>query len=484
MITRKGSHGGQETSMKAAAVMQFASKYASIGIQLVVTAVLARLVSPEAYGLMAIIMVFTTFFSMFSDMGVGVAIVQFRDLEERDFGGLFAFSAILGILLTAVFCAASVPISVVYGEGALVGLCVAVAPSLLFSCMNMVPNGLMLRERRFAAIGVRLVVANVVSGSVAIAAAFLGLGAYALVIQTVLSALVVLVWNVAARPIRQVDVHFMGTLRRIFSYSVWQFGFTAINFFSRNLDNLMIGKVLGSVPLAYYSNAYKLTTYPMTALSSVIASVIQPFMAEYKDNLERMCECFWRVEKLLSLVGAPIAAIIFCFSEEIVMVFYGDQWLESVPLLQVLALSVYIQIMGNPSGAFYQSCGRTDYMFRAGVINTLITVAGLFGGLAFGGLWGAALGVSLGYCLHLVSICYYLLGKVLRIRLWELKRFLPEVATAIASCVACCVLVQVLPAGVSAIAEASIKAVLVGGILLVGYVLSGQMSLLKSLLKR
>ena len=123
-------------------------------------------------------------------------------------------------------------------------------------------------------------------------------------------------------------------------------------------------------------------------------------------------------------------------------------------------------------------------MFRAGVINTLVTVAGLFGGLAFGGLWGAALGVSLGYCLHLVSICYYLLGKVLRIRLRELKRFLPEVATAIASCVACCVLVQVLPAGVSAIAEASIKAVLVGGILLVGYVLSGQMSLLKFLLKR
>lgn len=471
-------------SMKVAAAMQFASKYASMGIQLVVTAVLARLVSPEAYGLMAIITVFTTFFSMFSDMGVGIAIVQFRDLEERDFGGLFAFSTILGILLLAIFCVVSVPISVVYGERELVGLCVAVGPSLLFSCMNMVPNGLMLRERRFAAIGVRLVAANVASGSVAIAAAFFGLGAYALAVQTVLSALVVLAWNIAARPIRQVNIHFMGTLRRIFSYSAWQFGFTAINFFSRNLDNLIIGKVLGSVPLAYYSNAYKFTTYPMNALSSVIASVIQPFMAEYQDNLERMRDCFWRVEKLLSLVGAPIAAIMFCFSEEIVLVFYGDQWLESAPLLQILSLSIYVQILGNPSGAFYQSCGRTDYMFRAGITNTLITVAGLFGGLIFGGLWGAALGVSLGYCLHLVSICYYLLNKVLRIRLQELKRFLPEVSTAITSCVACCALVQVLPAGISAIAEAAIKAVLVGGILLVGYGLSGQLSLLKSFLKR
>ena len=468
--------------MKTAAAMQFASKYASIGIQLVITAILARLVSPEAYGLMAIITVFTTFFSMFSDMGIGIAIVQFRDLKERDFGALFAFSIILGILLSVVFCAMSVPISTVYGEEALVGLCVAVAPSLLLSCMNMVPNGLMLRERRFAAIGIRLVTANVVSGSLAITAAFLGLGAYALVIQTVLSALVMLVWNVVARPIKQVNVHFMGPLREIFSYSAWQFGFTAINFFSRNLDNLVIGKMLGSIPLAYYSNAYRITTYPMTALSSVIASVIQPFMAEHQDDLEKMRECFWRVEKLLSLVGAPIAAFMFCFSEEIVLVFYGDQWLGSVPLLQVLSLSVYFQIVGNPTGAFYQSCGRTDYMFRAGIVNTLITVAGLFCGLALGGLWGAALGVSLGYCLHFVSACHFLLRKVLCIRLRELSRFLPEMGTAIISCIACFVLTQVLPAGMPMIAQAVVKALLVVGILLAGYALSGQLPLLKTLL--
>lgn len=475
--------GGKDISMKAAAVMQFVSKYASMGVQLVVTAVLARLVSPEAYGLMAIVTVFTTFFSMFADMGVGVAIVQFRKLEERDFGSLFAFSMILGVALSAVFCAMSLPISYVYGEDALVGLCAAAAPSLLFSCMNMVPNGLMLRERRFAAIGVRLVVASLVSGVVAIAAAALGMGAYALTLQAVLSSLVVLVWNVIARPIRQVNLRFMGTLRRIFSYSAWQFGFTLLNYFSRNLDNLVIGKVLGSGPLGYYNNAYKLTTYPMTALSGVVASVIQPFMAEHQDDLGRMQYCFWRVEKFLSLVGAPITAVMFCFSEEIVLLFYGDQWLESVPLLRVLSLSVYFQIVGNPSGAFYQSCGRTDYMFRSGLINTLIAIVGFCAGLVVGGLWGATLGVSLGYCLHIVTFCYYLLGKTLRIKLRELKRFLPEMTMAVVACGVCFALSPVLLADLSIAIEVFVKAVLIALIFIAGYGMSGQFSYLGSLLK-
>lgn len=171
--------------------MQFGSKYVSMGAQLVITAVLARLISPGDFGLMAIVTVFTGLFSLLSDMGVGTAIVQYRDLTERDYGGLFAFSALLAAGLSLAFCAASPFIAAVYGDARLVPLCLASAPALLFSTLNMVPNGLMLKELRFAAIGVRLVAATVVSGGVAIAASALGAGCYALVLQTVLSAAVV-----------------------------------------------------------------------------------------------------------------------------------------------------------------------------------------------------------------------------------------------------------------------------------------------------
>ena len=114
-------------SMRRAALVQLGSKYASIVAQLLVTAVLARLISPAEFGTLAIVTVFTTFFTLFSDMGIGVAIVQFRDLTERDFGKLFGFSIVLAAGLTAAFCVAAFPISVVYRDPELVPLCMVAA---------------------------------------------------------------------------------------------------------------------------------------------------------------------------------------------------------------------------------------------------------------------------------------------------------------------------------------------------------------------
>lgn len=468
-------------SMKVAAMIQLVSKYASILAQLIVTAVLSRLVTPEEYGLMAIVTVFTAFFIMFTDMGLGVAIVQFRDLTERDFGSLFAVSSFFGAILSTLFCIASIPISLFYGSGELIGLCCAAAPSLLFSCMNMVPNGLMLREKRFAGIGIRLVASNVVSGAIAIALAFFGWGAYALVAQTVLSTLFVLLWNLSARHVHEINLHFGKVLRKVFSYSANQFGFSFLNYFARNLDRLVIGRVLGSQQLAFYDRAYKLTTYPMNSLSSVVASVIQPFMAEHQDEKDVLGACWWRVTRLLSLVGAPITAILVGCSKEVTLLFYGGQWGEAVPLLQVLSISVYFQMIGNPSGAFYQSAGRTDRMFQAGIINTLLTVGGLVGGLALGGLQGAAFGISLSYCLHMVTMYYYLLKGILGISAGELVSFIPEIATAAAVCLLCFFMGSFL-SGASLLISGGIKFLLILIVFIIVYKTFGITSLFRQLL--
>lgn len=478
-----GRRALQSGSMRGAAVIQFASKYASIGVQLVVTAVLSRLVTPDEYGLMAIVNVFTALFALFTDMGLGVAIVQFRDLEERDFGALFAFSVILGTGLAVAFCFLAVPVSWFYGHDELVGLCLAAAPSILFSCMNMVPNGLMLREKRFMGIGVRLVTCNLVAGVVAIALAFSGWGAYALVAQVVLSALLVLVWNLFARPLHEVSLGFGSTLSKVSSYSANQFAFNFLNYFARNLDNLVIGRVLGSQSLAYYDKAYKLTTYPLSALSSVVASVVQPFMAEHQDEQDVLRACWWKVTKLLSLVGAPIAAVLFCCAEEVTLLFYGDQWGAAAPLLQVLSLSVYVQIIGNPSGAFYQSAGRTDSMFKAGLVNTVLTVTGLAVGLSLGGLQGAALGISLAYCCHLFAMYYFLLKQILGVKPRELLALLPEVAAAIAACVICAVASSLL-GNLELIESFVIKFALTAAVMLAVYIPAGQLKRLKELLGR
>ena len=474
--------GRRGMSMRAAALFQFGSKYISMGAQIVITMVLARLIAPEDFGLVAIVTVFTGLFSLLSDMGVGVAIVQYRDLTEEDYGALFGFSALLAVVLAAAYCAASPLIATFYGDARLIPLCCAASPQLLFSTLNMVPSGLMLKERRFSATGIRLVSATVVSGAVAIGLAFAGAGCYALVVQSGLSAFIVLAWNLAARGVRCVSLRFKGPLKRIFSYSAYQFGFSLINYFSRNLDNMLIGRFMGSAQLGYYDKAYKLTGYPLSAFSSVIGSIIQPYMAEHQDDPDAIFNCFMRIEKLLSLVGAGVAVVFMCASSEIIQVCFGSGWESSIPVFAVLGVSVYFQMMGNPSGAFFQSLGRTDYMFRVGLINTCITVVGLCAGLAGGSILTVAYGIAVAYCLHMFSIAYFLIHKGFGQSYGCLKAFLPEICVGLVAGAAISLVFTFVDLPV--LAALAVKILLVGGLILLGYGATGQLKHFKELLGR
>lgn len=477
--TTKKAHG---MGMRTAALIQLGSRYASIVVQLGITAVLARLVSPAEFGTLAIVTVFTSFFTMFSDMGIGVAVVQFRDLTEEDLGRLFGFSVVLAAVLGLVFCAAALPISWVYGEAELVPLCCVASLSLVCATLNMVPNGIMLRERKFAQIGLRLVVVTLFSGAVGIALALAGFGCYALVLQIVATSAGVLVWNVAACPVRKVSLRFMPTLRRVFSYSSYQFGFGLVNYFNRNLDNLLIGKVAGTQMLGYYDKAYKLTTYPMSSFSSVIGSVIQPYMAEHQDEADVVFACWRRVAKLCSLVGAVVAVAMFCCSEEIIALMYGEQWGASAVMLRALALGVYAQMVANPTGAFFQSIGRTDLMFRCGLVNSAIMVAAIVGGLALGGVDVCAWFVGASFFVQLLMSCYFLLRKGFDTSLRVLGEFVPELAggvfaTALGMCAGSLLSTNVY---LRVVAKAGVSLAVLAAV----YAATGQLKFLRSFVRR
>ena len=472
-----------EVGIRGAALIQFASKYSTIFVSLIVTAVLARLLTPADFGVVAIVTVFTSLFSVFSDMGIGTAIVQFRELTTRQHEQIFTFSLLLALGLALILGVAAWPIALFYGNDQLVPLVWAVTPSLFFSTLNMVPNGLMLRNKAFKSIGVRVVVTAVVAGAVAIVAAFAGLGPYALVLQTDLQAIFVFFWNFLRSPLRRLDVHFMEPLRLIFGYSAFQFGFTFVNYFARNLDNLLIGKFFGDAQLGYYDKAYKLTTYPLTAFSGVIAGVVQPYMAEHQSE-PQMIFAFWRkIQKFISLVGAGLTAGLMACSSEVILLFYGDQWSASIPLFTVLAFSIYTQMLGSSAGAFFQSLGRTDLMFRCGLCTTGLTVVMLFAGIATGSLDIVAGCIAIAYVLQIFVNFWFLIHCGFQESLKVLKMFLPEICIAAIAVIVCSLLSPILNVW-GLLASFAVKCVVVLAIMLGGYALTHQLQYVKAVLKR
>lgn len=467
--------------MRAATVIQFASKYTSFFAQLFITAILARMLPPEDFGILAIILVFLNLFIPFADMGIGAAIIQYQDLDERDYGALFSFSIVFAVLLTLLFCAASIPISLFYANEQLVPLCCFASLSLLFATLNMVPNGLLLKDKRFVSIGLRLFVVTVVAGVIAIAMAFAGWGVYALVWHNIIAGVITFAWNYLAKPIRHLTVHFWVSLRKVLSYSAFQFGSSMVNYFSTNLPNLVIGKCFNEAALGFYDKAYRLTTYPMNGISGVINSVVQPYMAKHQDNPDVIFSYWFRVAKVLSLVGVPIAVIFFCAPAEIVGIMYGDQWGSAVPLLQVLSFSIYFQLVNSIAGAFFLSAGHSDLLFRAVTASTLLTVCGLVAGVLLGGLDAVALCISIAFCLHVVPTGYYLLGRTLRQGYGCVVRFLPEILIGLLAGVVCWLVAPFLPSEIvlSLLCKTGVILAVVG----LGYLVARQYGYVKDLLR-
>jgi PST family polysaccharide transporter len=434
-MTRKShKHSG---SMLAALGMQLVSKYSNVAVQLVVTMVLARLLTPEEFGTVAIVSVFTSFFSILADVGISTAIIQYKELTKKDCDALFLFCILLGIVLAGLFCLVSLPVSVIYADSQLVSLCCLASLSVMFNSANMAPNGVLLREHRFAAMSLRLVVASVASGALAIVLAVAGFGCYSLVWQTVASSAVILIWNWIATDLKLSNPHFVAPLKIIWRYSIYQAGFSTVNFFARNLDNLLVGGLMGSAQLGYYDKAYKLMGYPINYLTGIFSDVLQPYLSEYQDDKEKLYSSWLGICRVLALVGMFIGAIFVCFSREIVLLMYGDQWSFAAPVVATLGISVGMQMVNSTSGAIFQSAGRTDALFKSGLICTCISLVAILVGVASGSIAFLGLCVSIAYGLHLIVTSRLLVRRVLGISaLSFLRSLLPSMTGMIGAIIA------------------------------------------------
>ena len=396
--------------LKRAALINAAGKYSKILLSLIVNAVLARLLTPEDYGIVAIITVFSTLFAALSNMGFSTAIIQKKDLTDRDIDNIFSFTVYCALVLAVVFAAVSYPIASFYGDPVFVKLGRILSIALIFNTIDMVPNGILNREKRFKTLALRSVVVYGASSVVAIALAFFGWKYYALVVQSVLSAVFGFLWNyVTTRPKFIVRTE-LASVKKVISYSGYQFAFNIVNYFSRNLDNLLTGRFMGKAELGYYNKAYNLMLYPTNNLTGVISPVLHPILSDYQDDKEVIYAKYMRVLRLLACVAVFTAPVCFLGSEEIVGILYGRNWGESAVCFRLLALAIIPQMLNASAGAVFQALGNTRLLFINSCINTGVTVAAILIGVFAGGdIRALSVCVAAAYIFHFVTAFYMLM---------------------------------------------------------------------------
>lgn len=400
--TRKGATHGQS----AARGFAFSGGQVLVNriLSLLGFVVLARLLSPEDYGVAALANVFVALFAALSAGGFGQALVQRKEIDQRYIDTTFWISAFSGALMTAGMLGAAFPLSWALHQPQLRAVLMVLSLNFLVIGLSSTQTALLQRGMRFGAIARCSVLANVVATATGIGFAFSGFGVWSLVIQTLLDPTVTAVglWRVSHyRPGRSVD---RGLARPIFRTSRQFLGSTLLDFLSQRTDDFLIGARLGTLALGIYTIAYRLVLVVMNVLANSVKLVALPAFAKLQGDKARLRSAYERSLGVSSSIVMPCFAFLVAAAPTVVTGLFGARWASAVPPMRVLCVYGALEGVMIINGVFLQATGQAHVQLRLTLAGTALQVIAFFVAAPFGLTWVAAAYVLRAYVMAPIGL--------------------------------------------------------------------------------
>jgi PST family polysaccharide transporter len=341
--------------------------------QFVTLLVVARILGPAEMGLFGMAAVVSNFLLQFKDLGLGAALIHHRDNDETTLSS--AFWALCSIGLVA---------------GTLAGLSLA----FIFAGPGIVPQSLLEQTLSFRKVAAVESVAVTIGCAIGVAMAIAGRGVMSLVVQTVMVSAVTSIGMFIARRWRPRLRFSWDSLRHLATFGLDVSGFTMVNYWVRNVDNLLIGRVLGSTALGAYSLAYRMMLWPVQNLSNVVGRLAFPSFVQLRDEPERLASAYLTTLRLIATVVFPVMAIAMALAKPLVLGVLGSRWGAVIVPFAVLAPVGMLQSVGTTVGQLFQATGNTRIQLWWAVLTAPVYI----GSFVLGMRWGIN-GVALAYAI-------------------------------------------------------------------------------------
>lgn len=398
---------------------------------------LARFVSPSDFGLLGMATVFVAFVAVFKDLGTGAAIVQRKDVSQPFMSTVFWANVGFGLLATLALFLMAPLIADFYHDASVTPIVRALSAAFFISALGVLQQSVMERRLHMQRLATLEVSAVAAGSAAAIIAALAGWGVWSLVVQSLVTAALTttLLWVASDwRP----SWHFSLTeLKSTMRFSLSLTGFSVVNYFARNADNLLVGRYLGSQALGYYSLAYRILLFPLSSISSVVGRVAFPVYSRIQDDLERFRRGYLLAARAIALVTFPLMLGLLALRDPFVLAVFGEEWRPVALLLVILAPVGMVQSVVTTVGSIYMATGRTDWQLWWGLFYGFVVVAGFVVGLR----WGIV-GVACAYAIVTVALSYPDLAIPFHLIGLRFRDFLAALwSITLASCVMCVALV-------------------------------------------
>jgi PST family polysaccharide transporter len=380
------------------------SKILQQGINFVVTAVLANLLVPKDFGLIGIVTVFTGFVAVFSNLGLGTALVQRKNISDDQLSTLFWIGVLWGLGSALIVAAAAYPVSLFYEESLLVPLTIALSTNFLVTPFFIIKKKLLQKELKFQTLAIVFLIGIFGSGLCGILAAFLGFGVWSLVVQ---SLSLNLFYLAAFQFVKKWRARFIFNFRSCFE--LIRFGFQMVGthftvYIERHIDILIIGKLLGTTQLGYYALAFRIMFFPIRQISYTFNDVLFPVFSKIQDQLSNVRKGYLKSVKFTSLVSFPLMMVVFLVAEDFILIVFGEQWLPTVDIIKIMAFAGAIQSVSQIGNPVFPALNRPDIRMKMGIFNCVF----LSLAIVIGSHWGL---IGVAYAILFCKICVFFISQ-------------------------------------------------------------------------
>lgn len=374
------------------------------------TMLLARLLTPAQFGVVGMVQVFLRFAEVFREMGLGTVAVQREDLSAEKQSTLFWINAAASATIGVVFAACGPLLARFYGEPLVAPLSCLAGGAFVLQGLAVQHQAVLRRTFRMGAmVSVQAVGLTVGLGS-AILLAKWGAGAYAILARNIVEAVLVLAgfWYFSGfNPGRP------GRLAELTSELRFGMHLTLSNvmtYFSRQGDNLIVGKVFGPTALGLYAKAYELMLLPLNQVTRPLASIALAALSRLTSDGEQYTRAYFRMVDKALLLTTPMAAVCLGCPELVVRVLLGPGWEDTAPMLRALGVVMFIQPLTNTMGWLLTSQDRSDEILRMSVATSILNIVSFVAG-AFWGPVGVAWAYSISQVLRVPTGIWYVCRK-------------------------------------------------------------------------
>jgi PST family polysaccharide transporter len=372
------------------------------------TVVLARLLTPQDYGVVAMVTAISEFVALFKDMGLSMATIQKAEINHSQVSTLFWINVTVSLVLALLLAAGAPIISWFYGDPRLTLITLAVAGTFVFSGLTVQHQALLRRQMRFTALATIEIGSMGIGIATGIFLAWYGAGYWALVGLPTATAMsyVALVWVFCGWrpgwPVRRAGV------RSMIAFGGHLMGFSVVNYFARNFDNILLGRFCGANVLGLYSRAYNIMMLPISQVRAPLYAVAIPTLSHIQNDPIRFRRYYLKIVTVIAFITMPLMVLLSVCAAQVIHLLLGNKWSGAVDIFRVLSIVAFIQPVASTVGLVAVSLGQSGRYLKWGILSSIVAVFSFVVGLPWGAMGVATAYTIANYVILGPTLWYYL----------------------------------------------------------------------------